>query len=92
VPYARARQPDVILLDVHLPDMSGADVLTQLREDPATADIPVIVLSADATDAQVRRLLAIGAELYLTKPIDIEQLLAALGRHMYTPAKAGTRS
>jgi PAS domain S-box-containing protein len=71
----RQHGPDLILLDLHLPDMHGRDVLEHLKGDPATAAIPVVVLSADATPAQFERLRAAGAAGYLTKPIDVESLL-----------------
>ena len=71
----RAGPPDLILLDLHLPDMHGEEVLRRLWEDPRTRTIPVAVLSADATVAQTRRLLAAGATAYLTKPLDISQVL-----------------
>jgi signal transduction histidine kinase len=73
---AREHRPDLILLDLQLPDLSGADVLRQLRADRATQDIPVIILSADAMPGQVDRLLAAGARAYLTKPVDVLKLLA----------------
>jgi CheY-like chemotaxis protein len=72
---ARQHQPDLILLDLHLPDVHGREVLEKLKQDPATAAIPVVVLSADATASQVERLLAAGAADYATKPIDVEWLL-----------------
>jgi signal transduction histidine kinase/ActR/RegA family two-component response regulator/HPt (histidine-containing phosphotransfer) domain-containing protein len=75
---AREQRPDVVLLDLHLPDMTGEDVLRELRADPRTADISIVVLSADATPGQVRRLLASGATQYLTKPFDIPTLLHAI--------------
>ena len=53
---AREHQPDLILLDLHLPDLGGDHVLQRLRDDPATASIPVVIVSADATEGQVRRL------------------------------------
>jgi CheY-like chemotaxis protein len=68
----------LILLDLHLPDMGGADVLQRLRDDPQTASIPVAIISADATPGQVQRLLNAGAAAYLTKPIDVRELLAVL--------------
>jgi signal transduction histidine kinase len=73
---ARQHRPDLILLDLHMADMSGADVLGQLRADAATRDIPVVIISADATPGQVDRLLAAGARAYLTKPLDVATLLA----------------
>lgn len=78
IELAREHQPTAIMLDLHLPDMDGDTVLHLLRADPLTADIPVLVLSADATPNQVRRLLAAGASAYLTKPLDITELLDTL--------------
>ncbi|MGH2573010.1 MAG: PAS domain S-box protein, partial [Actinomycetota bacterium] len=72
---AREHRPDLILLDLHLPDMQGQEVLGRLRRDPETASIPVVVISADATPGQIRRLLAAGATDYLTKPLDVARLL-----------------
>jgi signal transduction histidine kinase/ActR/RegA family two-component response regulator len=66
--------PDVILLDLHLPDLQGDEVLSELKADPATAGIPVIVLSADASRGVIRRLLAGGAFAYLTKPVELAEL------------------
>jgi signal transduction histidine kinase/DNA-binding NarL/FixJ family response regulator len=77
---AREHRPDLMLLDVHLPDMSGDEVLAHLRAEHATASIPVVVLSADATPRQKDRLKAAGATAYLTKPIGVVQLLAAVDR------------
>ncbi|HSH40452.1 MAG TPA: two-component regulator propeller domain-containing protein [Chthoniobacterales bacterium] len=68
---ASSRVPDLILLDLHLPDTPGSEVLAQLKAQKTTSDIPVIIISADATARQVDRLLAAGAYAYLTKPIDI---------------------
>ncbi len=73
---AREHRPDLVLLDLHLPDMSGEELLARLRADPATRDIPVVVLSADATPGHVERLLADGARAYLTKPLDLGEFLA----------------
>lgn len=76
---ARQHRPAAVLLDLHLPDLPGEEVLRELRDDPATAHIPVLVVSADATPGQVQRLLAAGAAAYLTKPIDAAELLDRLG-------------
>ena len=72
---ARDHQPTVVLLDIHLPDVNGDKVLTRLRDDALTRDIPVVVLSADASDRQMQRLLNLGAAAYLTKPLDVHKLL-----------------
>ncbi|MFC5996759.1 PAS domain-containing protein [Pseudonocardia hispaniensis] len=68
-------RPDVILLDLHLPDTPGEAVLVSLRADPRTRDVPVAVLSADATSAQIDRLTAMGVADYITKPVDVADLL-----------------
>jgi PAS domain S-box-containing protein len=72
---AHEHRPVLVLLDLHLPDMGGDQVLQRLRDDPITASIPVVIVSADATPGQVRRLLSAGATAYLTKPIDVRDLL-----------------
>lgn len=79
---ARERRPDLILLDVHLPDVPGWEVLAALQEDPATRDIPVVVISADATSRQVQRLTQVGAAAYLTKPIDVPKLMRTLDEQL----------
>ena len=78
IALARDHRPDLILLDRHLPDMSGDEVFRLLRDDPRTRDIPVIVLSADAIPARMQRLLEAGVWAYLTKPLDVPSLLAAV--------------
>jgi CheY-like chemotaxis protein len=78
VELAGAHGPKLILLDLNLPDMHGSEVLRQLQNDPATAKIPVVVLSADATPSQIERLLTAGARNYLTKPFDIDPFLAVV--------------
>jgi CheY-like chemotaxis protein len=76
---ARQHGPDLVLLDLHLPDMPGIDVLQNLQNDPRTSQIPVVVISADATKAQIQRLLDAGAKAYLTKPIDVQQFVQVVG-------------
>lgn len=71
----RARRPDVVLLDLHLPDMSGEDMLRRLWQDPVNRTIPTIMVTADATPSVARRLKAAGARTVLTKPLDIRQVL-----------------
>jgi PAS domain S-box-containing protein len=75
---ARRHRPVLVLLDLHLPDIAGDAVLRELRGDAETADIPVVVISADATPGQERRLLAAGATAYLSKPFDVAVLLDVL--------------
>jgi PAS domain S-box-containing protein len=70
--------PDLILLDLHLPDISGEEVLRRLRAEPRTSSIPVAVITADATTRTVDRLRSAGADAYLTKPIDVDEFLRTL--------------
>lgn len=75
---AREHHPDLIVLDQHLPDMSGDQVLAQLRADPRTAAIPVVMCSADATERRRKQLLDAGAYAYLTKPVKVQHFLRML--------------
>ncbi|MEY2575682.1 MAG: hypothetical protein QOF80_1169 [Verrucomicrobiota bacterium] len=84
---ARQHSPDLILLDLHLPDMPGWQVLAQLKADQLTRDVPVVVISADATSPQIKRLLSAGARAYLTKPIDIAEFFRVI-EDALTPATA----
>jgi DNA-binding response OmpR family regulator len=67
--------PDLILLDLHLPDVPGETVLGALKADPRTGSVPVVVLSADATPGRVTRAGVAGADHYLTKPLDLAEFL-----------------
>lgn len=75
-------QPDVILLDLDLPDIHGTKVLKLLKENEQTKNIPVIVLSADATEKQIEKLLKAGAKAYLTKPIDVLEFLKVVDEYL----------
>jgi signal transduction histidine kinase/CHASE3 domain sensor protein len=72
---ALQHQPDLICLDLHLPDINGDEVLRILRNQPATARIPIAMISADATAGQIERLMAAGANHYFTKPLDVKAIL-----------------
>ena len=78
IALAQAHLPKLILLDLDLPGMHGSEVLAQLQKDPATAHIPVVVISGDATPSQIERLLVLGARNYLTKPFEVEPFLAVV--------------
>jgi CheY-like chemotaxis protein len=75
---ARQHAPDLILLDLHLPDMQGLEVLAELQANEGTRHIPTIVLSADANPGQLQRLLDAGARDYITKPIDVTEFYRLL--------------
>jgi CheY-like chemotaxis protein len=78
IELAQRHQPDLILLDVHLPDLQGDEVLRLLKDDPATRDIPVVIVSADATAGQIRHLFDLGAHNYLTKPLHVSRFLEVI--------------
>lgn len=75
---ARLQRPSLVLLDLNLPDMHGSEVLQRLRDNRETAEIPVVILSANATPSQIERLLTAGARNYITKPFDLEVFLAVV--------------
>ena len=85
VDLARKHRPDLILLDLHLPDLRGHQVLARLRQDKLTREIPVVVISADATTRQIQRLMAAGARNYLTKPLDIGEFFRVIDEAMGRP-------
>jgi len=87
---AAEHHPDLVLLDLHLPDMPGQEVLRRLRANPSTADVPVVVLSADARPSQIERMLDQGARAFLTKPLDVKELLALLDTMVAERARSGS--
>ncbi len=78
VELARAARPDVILMDINLPGISGLTALHILAEDPATAHIPVIALSANAMPHDIEKGLRAGFFRYLTKPIKVGEFMDTL--------------
>jgi CheY-like chemotaxis protein len=90
VALALTRHPKLILLDLNLPDMHGSEVIQRLQKDPATARIPVVVISGDATPSQIERLLVLGAQNYLTKPFEPAPFLAVIDEIMQESAAART--
>jgi len=77
---ARAHRPALVLLDIHLPEMDGYELLARLRAEPATASIPVVALTAQAMPADARRAIEAGFDEYLTKPIDVSVFDAVVRR------------
>jgi signal transduction histidine kinase/CheY-like chemotaxis protein len=80
-------RPDLILLDLHLPDVGGEQVLAWLRADERTREIPVVILSADATERSRGPLLEDGASAYLTKPIGVRELLGVVDEYLAPAAE-----
>jgi CheY-like chemotaxis protein len=78
VAMARTLQPDLVLVDMQLPDFDGHEVLRRLRADPATAALPCVALSANAMPDDIQRALQAGFVDYWTKPLDLKAFMAAL--------------
>jgi two-component system, cell cycle response regulator DivK len=74
IALATAHQPDLILMDIQLPDMDGVAALGRLRADPATTDIPVVAVTAFAMKEDEQRLMQAGFDGYLVKPINVREL------------------
>ncbi len=90
IQLARAYQPDLILMDINLPGMSGFDALDILRRDPVTARIPVMALSANAVPRDIERGLEAGFFRYLTKPIKVPEFMEALDVALHFAAENGS--
>src|SRR6266540_1832485 len=84
--------PDLVILDIMMPEMSGFEVLEALARDQATSTIPVLVLTARGNESDVRRGLALGAKRYLSKPFDLRALIAEVRRRLGTPAPESRRA
>jgi PAS domain S-box-containing protein len=78
----RLRPPSLILLDMHLPDIDGLELLRHLKHDDDLADIPVVVVSADATGTRISEALSTGASQYLTKPVNVAEILSVLDEQL----------
>ncbi len=72
---AHQHRPELVLLDLNLPDINGTEVLRRIRGDHDLADTPVVVISADVTTGQIQKVLSQGAQAYLPKPLDVQEFL-----------------
>ena len=81
VELATKHAPDLVLMDIRLPDMSGLEVLGRLRADERTASIPVLAVTAQAMQGDRERFLAEGFDGYLSKPVDIRELVETVRRY-----------
>ena len=91
IKLARSKQPNIILMDINLPGISGIDALKILQKDSLTSHIPIIALSANAIPADVQKGLDTGFFRYLTKPIKIDELLATIDLAIAFAAETSTR-
>jgi PAS domain S-box-containing protein len=92
VELARASLPEVIVMDIHLPDINGVEALGLLRENPRTAHIPVIALSANAMPRDIEKGIKAGFFRYLTKPIKLNEFMEALTAALERTEKGTVRS
>jgi CheY-like chemotaxis protein len=77
------RIPDLILLDVNMPEISGLDMIEFLRRRPQTQDLPIVMLSSEATESIIDRAMELGADSYITKPVSVEELDKAMATAFY---------
>ena len=89
IALAKEHHPDLIVLDIHLPDINGFAVMQKLKRLPKFAATPFIALSADAMKGKVRRGIEAGFFRYITKPLDVQQFLSAIDEALPTAARAG---
>ena len=78
-------KPDIIILDIMMPDISGLDILRQMHQEPDLAHIPVVVVSAKSMPADIRTGMEAGASTYLTKPVGFLELKEAVERALDNP-------
>lgn len=83
IPIIAQERPDVILLDVMMPDISGLEVLRYIRREPELASIPVIILSAKSMPGDIKTGLEAGASMYLTKPVGFQDLKQAVEKVLH---------
>ncbi len=78
----RTHQPDLVLLDIMMPRIDGYEVARTLRADPATADLPIIMLSAKAQEEDIQKGMDVGVNEYITKPFSPDQLVSVVGDYL----------
>jgi CheY-like chemotaxis protein len=88
IELARQFRPDVIVMDINLPDINGVDALKALLQDPATLHIPVVALSSDAFPKQIERGIQAGFFRYLTKPFQVDEFMDSLDAALLVAVKS----
>ncbi len=81
VELAKQHIPAIVLMDMRLPDVDGVEVLRRIRTDARTASLPVVAVTAQAMDGDRERFLGAGFDAYISKPVDVTELLRVVGRH-----------
>ena len=85
--FADGKKPDLLILDINMPEVSGLDMVEFLRRRPNSKDLPIVMLSSEATDIIVDQAMALGADSYIMKPITIEELEKAMATAFYKHLK-----
>ena len=85
--FADGKKPDLIILDINMPEVSGLDMVEFLRRRPTSKDLPIVMLSSEATDIIVDKAMALGADSYIMKPVTIEELEKAMATAFYKHLK-----
>jgi two-component system, cell cycle response regulator DivK len=81
---ARQHRPDIILMDIQLPDVSGLEVVRWIKEDERLSAIPIVAVTASAMKEDKARMLGGGCDAYLAKPVPLRQLVATVERHLHS--------
>jgi two-component system, cell cycle response regulator DivK len=87
VALVRERRPDLVLMDIQLPDADGVSALRRIRADPESASVPVLAVTAFAMKGDRERLLSVGFDGYLAKPIDVKVFASQVRDHLPTPRR-----
>lgn len=85
--FVSGRKPELLILDINMPDVSGLDMVEFLRRRPDTKDLPIVMLSSEAADVMVDRAMQLGADAYVTKPVTLEELEKAMATAFYKHLK-----
>lgn len=85
--FASGRKPELLILDINMPEVTGLDMVEFLRRRPDTKELPIVMLSSEAGDTMVDRALELGADTYVMKPVTIEELDKAMAAAFYKHLK-----
>ena len=81
--FASGRKPDLLILDINMPEVTGLDMVEFLRRRPETKNLPIVMLSSEAADMMVDRAMELGADAYVTKPVTLDELEKAMATAFY---------
>lgn len=81
--FLSGRRPDLLILDINMPEVTGLDMVEFLRRRPGTKDLPIVMLSSEAADTMVDRAMELGADSYVMKPVTIDELEKAMATAFY---------